>query len=80
MLFGIPIYTQMPNLKGLIKLFFKSQHMKGNYCSGGMAVLKPKYPFGRGGGIQKDANMCTKQAMKYANTADSVQLEPPLFT
>ena len=40
---ALPIYTHIPNLKGLTKIFFKLSRLKGNLC-GGMTVLNPKYP------------------------------------
>ena len=42
-LVALPIYTHIPNLKGLTKIFFKLLRPKGNLC-GGMTVLNPKYP------------------------------------
>ena len=44
MFVALPIYTYIPNLKGLTKIFFKLSCPKGNLCSGGMTVLNPKYP------------------------------------
>ena len=42
---ALPIYTHIPNLKGLTKIFFKLSRPKGNLCgSHGMTVLNPKYP------------------------------------
>ena len=41
---ALPIYTHIPNLKGLTKIFFKLSRPKGNLCGGGMTVLNPKYP------------------------------------
>ena len=43
---ALPIYTHIPKLKGLTKIFFKLSHPKGNLCSGGsgVTVLNPKYP------------------------------------
>ena len=39
------IYTHIPNLKGLTKIFFKLSRPKGNLCGGGsVTVLNPKYP------------------------------------
>ena len=45
----LPIYTHIPNLKGLTKIFFKLSRPKGNLCGGGVTVLNPhnlltKYP------------------------------------
>ena len=41
----LPIYTHIPNLKGLAKIFFKLSRLKGNLCGGGsVTVLNPKYP------------------------------------
>ena len=40
---ALPIYTHIPNLKGLTKIFFKLSHPKGNLC-GGVIILNPKYP------------------------------------
>ena len=41
---AFPIYTHIPNLKGLIKIFFTLPRPKGNLCSGGsVTVLNPKY-------------------------------------
>ena len=46
MFVAFPIYTHIPNLKGLTKTFFKLLHPKGNLCGGGggVTVLNPKYP------------------------------------
>ena len=45
---ALPIFTHIPNLKGLTKIFFKLSRPKGNLCSsggrGGMTVMNPKYP------------------------------------
>ena len=42
---ALPIYTHIPNLKGLTKIFFKLSRPKGNLCgSGGVTVPNPKYP------------------------------------
>ena len=42
---ALPIYTQIPNLKVLTKIFFKLSRPKGNLCGGGgVTVLNPKYP------------------------------------
>ena len=41
---ALPIYTHIPNLKVLAKIFFKLSRPKGNLCSGGVTVLNPKYP------------------------------------
>ena len=42
---SLPIYTHIPNLKGLTKIFFKLSCLKGNLCGGGsMTVLDSKYP------------------------------------
>ena len=43
---ALNIYTHIPNLKGLTKIFFKLSRPKGNLCgsSGGVTVLNPKYP------------------------------------
>ena len=40
---ALPIYTHIPNLKFLTKIFFKLSRPKGNLC-GGVTVLNPKYP------------------------------------
>ena len=40
---ALPIYTHIPNLKGLTKIFFKLSLPKGNLC-GGVTILNPKYP------------------------------------
>ena len=40
---ALPIYTHIPNLKVLTKIFFKLSRPKGNLC-GGVTVLNPKYP------------------------------------
>ena len=40
---ALPIYTHLPNLKVLAKIFFKLSRPKGNLC-GGVTVLNPKYP------------------------------------
>ena len=43
---ALPIYTHIPNLKGLTKIFFKLSSPKGNLCGGdggGITVLNPKY-------------------------------------
>ena len=41
----LPIYTHIPNLKVLTKIFFKLSRPKGNLCGGGgVTVLNPKYP------------------------------------
>ena len=39
---ALPIYTHIPNLKVLTKIFFKLLRPKGNLC--GVTVLNPKYP------------------------------------
>ena len=36
---ALPIYTHIPNLKGLTKTFFKLSRLKGNLVT----VLNPKY-------------------------------------
>ena len=43
---ALPIYTHIPNLKALTKIFFKLSRPKGNLCccGGGVTVLNPKYP------------------------------------
>ena len=41
---ALPIYTHMPNLKVLTKIFFKLSRPKGNLCCGGVTILNPKYP------------------------------------
>ena len=41
---ALSIYTHIPNLTGLTKLFFKLSRPKGNLCGGGVTVLNPKYP------------------------------------
>ena len=45
---ALPIYTHIPNLKVLTKIFFKLSRPKGNLCGGGggggVTVLNPKYP------------------------------------
>ena len=41
---ALPIYTHIPNLKGLTKIFFKLSRPKGNLCGGGVTILNPKYP------------------------------------
>ena len=46
---ALPIYTHIPNLKGLTKIFFKLLRPKGNLCGGsgsrgGVTGLNPKYP------------------------------------
>ena len=41
---ALPIYTHIPNLKGLTKIFFKLSHPKGNLCGSSMTILNPKYP------------------------------------
>ena len=39
------VYTHIPNLKGLTKIFFKLSHLKGNLCIGdSVIVMNPKYP------------------------------------
>ena len=40
---ALPIYTHIPNLKGLTKIFFKLLCPKGNLCGGvgGVTVLNP---------------------------------------
>ena len=43
-LVALPIYTHIPNLKGLTKIFFKLSCPKRNLCGGGVTVLNPKYP------------------------------------
>ena len=40
---ALPIYTHIPNLEVLTKIFFKLSRPKGNLC-GGVTVLNPKYP------------------------------------
>ena len=43
---ALPIYTSIPNLKGLTKTCFKLSRLKGNLCGdggGGMTMLNPKY-------------------------------------
>ena len=41
---ALPIYTHIPNLKVLTKIFFKLSRPKGNLCGGGVTILNPKYP------------------------------------
>ena len=43
---ALPIYTHIPNLKVLTKIFFKLSRPKGNLCGrgGGVTVQNPKYP------------------------------------
>ena len=41
---ALPIYTHIPNLKVLTKIFFKLSRPKGNLCGGGVSILNPKYP------------------------------------
>ena len=48
---ALPIYTHIPNLKSLTKIFFKLSLPKGNLCGsggggsgGGVTILNPKYP------------------------------------
>ena len=41
---ALPIYTHIPNLKGLTKIFFKLSCLKGNLCGGGVTVLNSNYP------------------------------------
>ena len=43
---ALPIYTHIPNLKGLTKILFKLSRRKGNLCGGGsgVTVLNPNYP------------------------------------
>ena len=52
---ALPIYTHIPNLKGLTKMFFKLLCPKGNLCGGGVTVLNPKYP-----------RLSSRQASNYA--------------
>ena len=43
----LPIYTHIPNLKGLTIIFFKLARPKVSLCGGGgsgVIVLNPKYP------------------------------------
>ena len=40
---ALPIYTHIPNLQGLTKIFFKLSRPKGNLC-GGVTALNPKCP------------------------------------
>ena len=41
---ALPIYTHIPNLKVLTKIFLKLSRPKGNLCGDGVTVLNPKYP------------------------------------
>ena len=41
---ALPIYTHIPNLKGLTKIFLKLLRPKGNVCAGDVTVLNLKYP------------------------------------
>ena len=41
---ALPIYTHIPNLEGLTKIFFKLSRPKENLYGGGVTVLNPKYP------------------------------------
>ena len=41
---ALPIYTHIPNLKGLTKIFFKLSRQKGNFCGGGVTILNLEYP------------------------------------
>ena len=46
---ALPIYTHIPNLKVLTKIFFKLSRPKGNLCGGGgggVTVLNPKLSSG----------------------------------
>ena len=51
---ALPIYTCIPNLKGLTKIFSKLSRLKGNLCGGGVTVLYPKYPRLSSGDTMKD--------------------------
>ena len=44
---ALPIYTHIPNLKVLTKIFFKLSRPKANLCGGGggVTVLNPKRKF-----------------------------------
>ena len=59
---ALSIYTHIPNLKVLTKIFFKLSRPKGNLCGGGgggggVTVLNPKYPRLSSG----DTNIYTKK-------------------
>ena len=56
---ALPIYTHIPNLKVLTKIFFKLSRPKGNLCGGGgVTVLNPKYPrLSSGDTINSSADM-----------------------
>ena len=67
MFVALPIYTNIPNLKGLCKIFFKLSCPKGNLSGGGMTVLNTKYPRLSSG----DTNIINKPLIWRSNTFSS---------
>ena len=64
---ALPIYTHIPNLKGLTKIFFKLSRPKENLCGdGSVTILNPKYPRLLSG----DTIKCSKfENFNYLNVA-----------
>ena len=57
---ALPIYTHIPNLKVLTKIFFTLSRPKGNLCGGGgsgVTVLNPKYPRLSSGDTNRENNV-----------------------
>ena len=65
---ALPIYTHIPNLKVLTKIFFKLLRPKGNLCSG-VTVLNPKYPRLSSGDTMKMAISAFNSGHKNDNIA-----------
>ena len=63
---ALPIYTHIPNLKVLTKIFFKLSRPKGNLCGGGgVTVLNPKYPRLSSGDTINEAGPCTGSLLVF---------------
>ena len=65
---ALPIYTHIPNLKVLTKIFFKLSRPKGNLCGSGggsVTVLNPKYPRLSSG----DTNICKSKKKEEKSVA-----------
>ena len=60
---ALPIYTHIPNLKVITKIFFKLSRPKGNLCGGGVTVLNPKYP--RLSSVDTNISMMLKYLLVY---------------
>ena len=71
---ALPIYTHIPNLKVLTKIFFKLSPPKGNLCGGGMSVLYPKYPRLSSGDTTKYSKCHTFQVISDLLKSDNLKV------